>query len=287
MYLVIGSTGNVGGEAVNLLLEQGCKVRALVRDASRAGGLPAGIEIAVGDLGDAASLVAATKGVDGVFFMQVAPDQKQAQDMVDACNANGVRRLVALSSIGTVLEPLPIIGGMIAARDQVLRRSGLDVTFLRSNALMSNALWWQKSIQEEGRVVDASDPGKTVPVDPYDVARVGVLALTQDGHAGKGYILNGPEALTAREQVDILAHATARRIEFVAVSPEELERRSVADGAPAQMAAALRNLNELFRAGRAGVVADDIRNLTGVAPRSFRAWCEAHADAFQREREAA
>ena len=43
-YLVIGATGNVGGELATLLLEQGHRVRALVRDASRAKRLPAGID---------------------------------------------------------------------------------------------------------------------------------------------------------------------------------------------------------------------------------------------------
>jgi hypothetical protein len=47
------------------------------------------------------------------------------------------------------------------------------------------------------------------------------------------------------------------------------------------MAGAVQNLNELFRAGRAGVIADDITNLTGVAPRTFREWCEEHAHAFR------
>ena len=35
------------------------------------------------------------------------------------------------------------------------------------------------------------------------------------------------------------------------------------------MAEAIQNLNELFRAGRAGVLSDDIENLTGIAPRTF------------------
>src|SRR5664280_1159297 len=41
------------------------------------------------------------------------------------------------------------------------------------------------------------------------------------------------------------------------------------------------NLNDLFRAGRAGVIADDLENLTGVAPRTFRDWCERHVDEFR------
>jgi len=43
----------------------------------------------------------------------------------------------------------------------------------------------------------------------------------------------------------------------------------------------MQNLNELFRTGRAGVIADDIENLTGVASQTFRDWCERHADEFR------
>ncbi len=115
---------------------------------------------------------------------------------------------------------------------------------------MSNALWWAPAIRGEGRVVDATDPGRMACVDPDDIARVAALTLTQDGHAGHGYILNGPQALTAREQVEILADVLGRAIDFVDVTPEQLARDSVQRGTPVEEAEAMRNLNELFRAGR-------------------------------------
>ncbi|GAA5039296.1 uncharacterized protein YbjT (DUF2867 family) [Thermocatellispora tengchongensis] len=280
-YLVIGATGDVGGALVPQLLEQGHQVRALVRDASSAERLPAGVDIAVGDLDDADSLVAAAHGVRAVFYTQVAPLPDQAGKMVDAARSAGVNRIVLLSSVTAILEPKPMIGARIAARDDVLRRSGLEVTYLRANTLMSNALSWLPTIREQGRVYDASDPGLTVPVDPYDVARVAALALTQDGHAGKGYILNGPHALTAREQVEILAGVLGRGIEFVPVTPEQFAQRSIEHGTPEDLAQTVRNLNELVRAGRAGVVAEDITNLTGIAPRTFREWCEDNDRVFR------
>jgi uncharacterized protein YbjT (DUF2867 family) len=279
-YLVIGATGNVGGALLTQLLEAGHQVRALVRDASRASLLPAGTDIAVGDLDDAESLTAAATGVDGVFFMQLAPLPTQADNMVKAARTADVRKIVVLSSIGTVLQPLPMIGARLAARDQVFRDSGLDVTYLRANTLMPNARWWLATIRDEGRVYDATDPGKTVPVDTYDIARVAAIALTQDGHAGHSYILNGPEALTAREQVEILAEVLGRPIEFVSLTPEQFAQQSIEQGTPAEMAGAVQNLNELFRAGRAGVITEDVTNLTGIAPRTFRQWCEEHAEEF-------
>lgn len=281
MYLVFGATGNVGGELAAQLVQQGHTVRAFVRDEARARKqLPAGIEFAVGHLDDAKSIADATKGVDGVFFMQAEPSPEQAQSMVDAAHAADVRRIVLLSSLGTRLEPLPIIGAMIAKRDEVFHNSDLDVTYLRAGGLMSNALWWRDAIRNYGRVVDATDPGRLPVVDPYDVARVAAMALTEPGHAGKGYILNGPEALTAGEQVAILADVLGRPVDFVSVTPEDLERQNISDGMAKPLAAAMRNLNELFRAGRASVRTDDVMNLTGTAPRTFRAWCESHAAEF-------
>jgi uncharacterized protein YbjT (DUF2867 family) len=137
------------------------------------------------------------------------------------------------------------------------------------------------AIRAEGWVIDATGPGRMPYVDPDDIARVAALTLTQDGHAGHGYILNGPQALTSRELVEILADVLGRTIEFVDVTPEQLARESIERGTPVEVAGAIQELNELFRAGRAGVLAYDIENLTGTAPRTFRDWCERHADAFR------
>jgi uncharacterized protein YbjT (DUF2867 family) len=281
MYLITGATGNIGRGVVDLLHEQGHDVRALVRDPSRAEVLPSGIDIAVGDLDHADSVIAALRGVDSVFLLHAGSGTTQTQIMIDAARSVGVNRIVLLSSLGARLRPLPTIGAMLAAREDLLRASGLEVTYLRPNGLMSNALQWADGIREENRVVDPTDPGRQSVVDPDDVARVATLVLTQDGHVGHGYILNGPEALTAREQVETLSDVLGHRVDFVAVTPEHVAKEAIESGTPAQLAGAMQNLNELFRASRAGVIADDIENLTGVAPQTFREWCERHIDEFR------
>ncbi len=281
MLLITGSTGNIGSGVVKLLKEQGHDVRALVRSAARADLLPDGIDIAVGDLDDADSVAAALHGVDGVFLLHAGLGTTQTQIMIDAARSAGVRRIVLLSSIGARLRPLPTIGETLAAREDLLRESGLDVTYLRPNTLMPNALAWAGGIRDENRVVDPTGPSRMPCVDPDDIARVAALVLTEDGHVGHGYILNGPEALTSREQVEILSDVLGRTIDFVDVMPEQLARDSIERGTPVQLAEALQNLHELFRAGRAGMIADDIENLTGVAPGTFRDWCERHVDTFR------
>lgn len=280
MYLVIGATGNVGGELVKQLLDQGQQVRALVRDASRAEVLPAGVSIAVGSLEDPASLAAAADGVEGVFFMQLAPIPPQAQAFIDSVRSVGVKRVVVLSSVGTRLHPTPTIGAFIAARDDVFRASDLDVTYVYASGLMSNAQWWAPTIRASGQVIDATEPGKIGVVDPYDVASVAAVALTQPGHVGHGYFVTGPEALSPSEQTTILSDVLERPLEFVASTPEEEAQRSIERGTAPPMAAARQNLDELFALSRAGIITDDVYNLTGNTPRSFRTWVQNHTAAF-------
>ena len=282
MYLITGSTGNIGRPLVEQLHTEGHSVRALVRDASRSDLLPAGTDIAVGNLDDTDSLAAALRGVDSVFLLHVGAGTAQTQNMIDAARIAEVDRIVLLSSIGPRLLPLAgFIPSTLAAREDLLRASGLDVTYLRPNGLMSNALTWADGIRKDNRVVDATDPGPQPVVDPADIARVAALVLTEDGHVGHGYILNGPEALTTHEQVDILSKAIGRTIDVVDVTPEQLAKDSVERGTPPPLAEAMKDLNELFRAGRASVIADDIYNLTGTAPGNFRDWCERNVSEFK------
>lgn len=282
MFLITGSTGHIGRPLVELLHKEGHDVRALVRDASRAQLLPDGIDIAIGNLDDADSIATALRGVDSVFLLHVGAGTSQTQIMIDAARSTGVNRIVLLSSVGARLIPIAgLIPGSLAAREDLLRASGLDVTYLRPTSLMSNALSWADGVRDHNHVIDSTDPGVQVPVDPDDLARVAARVLTQEGHAGHGYILNGPQALTVREQVEILSDVVGRTIEFVDVTPEQAAKTAIERGTPVQLAEAMRNLNEMFRARRVGQIGDDVGNLTGVAPATFRDWCERHVGDFR------
>ena len=282
MYLITGATGNVGGPLARQLHEQGHPVRVVVRSLARAAGLPAGIERVVGDLDNPDDVAKAAAGVDAIFLMAVGGGTEQAKTMVDAARDAAGPRIVLLSSVGARLEPLSEnpIGAALAAREQVLRESGLPVTYLRPNAFASNAFWWLDAIRA-GKVVDPTGAGRMAVIDPADIARVAAVTLTADGHVGKGYTLTGPAALTAREQVEIIAEVTGRPIEFVDTTPHEYAQASIARGTPPERAYAMEALHGVFRAGRAAYLTDDVENLTGVAPGSFRAWCERNAGALR------
>ena len=282
MYLVTGATGHVGGPVARQLHEQGHSVRALVRDPSGAAGLPAGIELAVGDLDDPGSVSKAVTGAEAIFLMQVGTGTEQTTTMIAAARDAAVPRIVLLSSAGARLLPLGHnpMGAAFAAREQMLRESGLGVTYLRPSAFASNAFAWRDAIRA-GKVTDPTGDGVLAVMDPEDIARVAVAALTQDRHAGKGYLLTGPQALTAREQVATIAEVTGRRIDFQDVTPHEFAQAAIQRGTPPEQAHLFERLNEVFRARRWVNITDDVENITGTAPATFRDWCERHAGAFR------
>jgi uncharacterized protein YbjT (DUF2867 family) len=89
------------------------------------------------------------------------------------------------------------------------------------------------------------------------------------------------QALTSREQVAIIAEVTGRPIDFQDVTPHELAQAAIQRGTPPEQAHLMERLNETLRARRTVNITDDVENITGTPPGTFRAWCERHADAFR------
>jgi dihydroflavonol-4-reductase len=117
--LVTGASGFVGAAVTRALLAEGWQVRVLVRDGSdrtNLAGLP--LEIAVGDLRDAASLAPALQNCTALYHVAAdyrlgAPDPSQlyltnvegTRNLLAAAQQAGVRRIVYTSSVATLGIP--------------------------------------------------------------------------------------------------------------------------------------------------------------------------------------
>src|SRR5215831_13865995 len=111
--LVTGAAGFLGGHLVDMLVERGDEVRAMVRpveDASRLRKLD-GVEVVSGDLRDRESLKRAVLGVQRVYNVAAktgpwGPEKDYnavnvwgVADLMTACMLAGVERIVHTSSI--------------------------------------------------------------------------------------------------------------------------------------------------------------------------------------------
>ncbi|MFE3830428.1 helix-turn-helix domain-containing protein [Streptomyces sp. NPDC059092] len=101
--LVIGATGQTGGDTAELLLQRGHRVRALVRRvderSERLAGL--GAQTVEGDVLHLGSLAEATKGIDALYFTYpILPGLMDATANVAlASEENGVQAIVNMSQV--------------------------------------------------------------------------------------------------------------------------------------------------------------------------------------------
>lgn len=282
MILVTGATGNVGRELVGALAAAQVPVRILVRDPVRAAGLWDGAERVVADLSDPESLSAAFSGVDKLFLLTQGTGTDQAANAVAAAKASDVRRIVLLSSVNVIGDPVPAMGRWHHEREQLVRSSGIPATILRPAGFMTNALEWAPTLRDGGYVLDPTGPGRFSLIDPADIAEVAKLALLDDGHEGQVYPLTGDQVRTTADHVQILADALGRDIEVrTAATAEEAIKARYANGAPPTLAAALLEAITAMRADTTGFRTDHTARLLGGSPRTFAAWCSRHLDAFR------
>jgi uncharacterized protein YbjT (DUF2867 family) len=274
--LVTGATGRVGGQVVRQLVRAGVTVRALVRDPGRAD-LPDGVDITTGDLSDAGSL--AVRGVDSVFLVFPTMAADHAAPAVIAALAKHARRIVYLSATGADESTGGILGshGML---ERLIRESGVDWTFLRPSGFAANTLMWADQIRAGDAVRWFYPTATRSLIHEYDIAAVGVRALTEDGHSGAAYHLTGPEQLTQTEQVAAIGDAVGRPVRFDEMSPEAA-RAEFFTGMPTSIVDSIMTGQATF-VHRPEAVTSTVEQVTGTPARPFRQWAVDHAADFVR-----
>ncbi|MFJ4655380.1 SDR family oxidoreductase [Nocardia sp. NPDC088792] len=272
MYLVTGATGNVGSEVVRALRAGGYPVRAVLRDARAAAGLPAGTEHVIGDLDDAATLVPAVEGVQGIFLL---PGYTGNAELLAAAVGAEVPRLVQLSGGSAGSRDLTnAVTAMMAQAEDLATASGLSWTILRPASFMSNTFRWLPQLRagDELRLPFAHVP--TAVIDPADIGAAAAAALTSDEHAGRTYTLSGPESLTPADQIAILAEELARPLSVIALTDEE----TYADYLTQMPKAYADAFMDFYSRGSLdeSAVLSTVTDLTGRAPANYRDWIRAH-----------
>ncbi|MFJ6796548.1 NAD(P)H-binding protein [Streptomyces sp. NPDC091268] len=268
--LVTGARGAVARGLASLLEAHDVPYRL----GSRA---PDGPDTVRCDLTDPSTFPPALAGVRSVFLYAEAAG---IDAFVKEAVAAGVEHIVLLSS-SSVLAPgaaeNPLAGSHLAV-EEALAASPLRTTVLRPGAFAGNALGWARSLQS-GRPVHLPYPGSHGdPVHEGDLAEAAFAVLTDPALAGRAYTLTGPQSLTFETQLAILGRVLGRSTPFETVSREQW--KAEVDGfIPGPYAEALLD----YWAATDGLPAeltDTVERLTGHPARSFRTWCEDHAEAF-------
>jgi uncharacterized protein YbjT (DUF2867 family) len=280
-YLITAATGNVGSRIVERLLLAGQRPRVLVRDAHKARALwSERVEIAVGDLADAASLGTAMRDVQRVFLANSGVELA-ARDQLAASQARiaGVRHIVKLSTLDVHYEVGT--GPWHAQGEAAIRDSGVGFTFVRPSGFMINALAWADAIRAHGRVESSTADGRIAFIHLDDIADVATVALTGDQHAGRAFCITGPQTLSYGEMVAKIGAAIGKPLVFEAISDAEERRRWSARGESPESIDYHLSIFSAIRAGRLAVVTDGVERIRGRPATSFDQWVRENASAFR------
>ena len=279
--LVTGATGNTGRPLVEALVRAGAPVRAMVRDQASQSKLPDGVQVAVADFEEPASLAAALDGVRQAYLVTPSSEQAEAQQkrFADLAAAAGVRHLVVLSQLAAAEDSPVRFLRYHAVVERHVRDLGIGYTFLRPNLFFQGLLALAKPIAAEGRFFAPIGDTPVSAVDVRDIADVAAATLTQAGHEGATYTLTGPAAVTHAEMATALSAALGREITFTDVPPEAFAESLHGVLPPWQVEGLLEDYAH-YRRGEAAMVSTAVAEVTGHPAMDFAQFARDYAPAF-------
>ncbi len=228
--LVIGASGFVGKQLAQALLAEGYTVRSLARTPAKVQDLAAlGCEIIQGDISDATSMMQALESVEAAYISihTLSPQQTSSagqgfmdvemrglENIVAACRANKVRRLIYLTFLGAAPEaPSAWIRERWKA-EQLLLGSGLEVTIIRPGQIVGLGGQGFKMMvgQARSRVAAVLGSGqqkfRNIALDDLVYYLLGVL---EDPRAyGQAFDVGSDEVLSYNQMIDVGAEVLGR-----------------------------------------------------------------------------
>ena len=219
MILVTGGTGFVGPKIVHALRERDLPVRALVRNpASRGAATLAawGVELAHGDVTDAASLRRAVAGCDVVVHLVAIRQGGEEQfrrvmeqathDLVAAAKEAGVRRFVLMSALGTSEETKDLVPYYHAKweMERTVEGSGIEHVIFRPSFVFGRDGGILTTFRRLAKLapvtpIIGSGEQRLQPIWVGDVAAYFAAAMDKPEAAGRTFELGGPDAVTWNE----------------------------------------------------------------------------------------
>jgi uncharacterized protein YbjT (DUF2867 family) len=170
------------------------------------------------------------------------------------------------------VDQLPPEVALRAVELDLASRTSLTHSVLRPSWFMQNfsEYVFLPTIVESGTIAAPTGDGREAFIHADDIADAAAATLLDPAaHAGAGYELTGPEALSFAEVAERIAQVAGRPVAHVDADPDEWVADAVAGGVPADYAGLLAGLLGVVREGHGAEPGDAVRRATGHEPRSF------------------
>ncbi len=231
--LVTGATGQVGGAVARRLIEQGHRVRALVRDLSSDAARDLarrGVELVEGDLVRNSDCRRASRGVDAIFLVTTPAGGVHREvalgfNMIDAAEAEGVGQFV-FSSVAdaesdTGIPHFDSKAAILARlRETRLRWTAVAPVFFFENFLFP----WTVASLREGvlrQPLPADRPLQMIAV--ADIAAFVALVIDDPNRWAGQHVGIASDELTMPQVARTLSDAIGRPVAYVEQDPADLD----------------------------------------------------------------
>lgn len=221
LVLVTGATGYIGRQLVDRLLDEGHRIRCLVRRAEHASRLPAEVEVVVGDVLRREALADALRGIDAAYYLVHSMrageagfadrDRLAAYNFATEARSASLRRVIYLGGLGS-----GTMSSHLKSRQEtghVLRRYGPPLVEFRAGIIVgagSASFEIIRSLAEKLPLMICPRwvTTRVQPIAVSDVLAYLTAALTAEQVAGKTIEIGGSAIETYRSM--ILEYARAR-----------------------------------------------------------------------------
>jgi len=259
-------SGNIGSKITERLLNMGGQELILLsRNPEKlAGAVSRGAEVIPGDLNDATYITRATAGVDA-FFVLIPPRYETddlvayysliAENAAAAIKANGIPRVVFLSSIGAHLERgVGPVNGLHRA-EKIIRQEAENLIILRPAFFMENYLMALPGISQAKSIFMPIDGKTTIPmVATEDIAEAAAGYLTDEFIGVHIKPLHGPKDYSFAEAAEIIGTSLSEKIIHVK-APREQTREALQNMGVSEHVAGL--MLEMYDAMESGHMTDE------------------------------
>ncbi|MGV9212809.1 NAD(P)H-binding protein [Micromonospora sp. RB23] len=280
MIVITTPTGTIGAAVAESLRASGAPLRLIARDPYR---LPATLrehtDVVVGSHADPAVLTTALTGATALFVLVPpnfgAPDVTEhylgfARPIAEAVRANGVPRVVAVSSLGRGFDGPAGLLSAAWAMDDTLESSGAAYRSLQAAFFMENLLHQVDLIRSQGTFVLTVDPDAPLAaVATSDIARAAAGLLSDTTWTGQEDVpVREPVDHTPREMAQIISATLGRPVTYQQATLDDHRARYASSGASP---AVVDGLIEMAEAQTKGVYPPARAGGVGT---TFRQWCE-------------
>lgn len=271
--------GHVGRHLTRILIRAGMKPLLLTRHPDQIDAqLREHVEVVAADSWDADRVVAATRGVDAVYWVNppsasgdpLADHARATTAIVAAVRANGIRRVVFQSSVGAEMRHGAGEIDGLAATEVALDALDIDVTHLRCGYFFTNLTYEIDALR--GGTVQTVLPldAPMAWVAPRDIAEVAATTLLNPSWSGRRVQgVHGPSDLSWAEVGEVLTAELGHEVRVERIGDERMRAQLLAAGMPEPMADAVLGMSTGLRDG---FVPEQSRSLVSTTPTTLRSW---------------